>query len=62
MSLDSNYLTRRIRRDVTGPTLDAVQQKQMTMPFLIPWALETYLVSGWCRDHIFVNVRTYLLS
>lgn len=43
--LDSNYLTRRIRRQVYGPDLASVQEKQITIPLAIPWQLENFLTS-----------------
>ena len=45
LPIDRNYSTRRIRRQVHGPDLAAVQDKQITIPVVIPWALENYLLS-----------------
>lgn len=42
---DRDYSTRRIRRQVCGPTLAAVQEKQIAIPVMVPWALEDYLLS-----------------
>ncbi len=42
---DSNYLTRRIRRQIHGPDLASVQEKQITIPLAIPWDLENFLTS-----------------
>ena len=39
-----DYLTRRIRRQVYGPDMDSVLEKQITMPVLIPYDLEQSLV------------------
>ncbi|KAL8793670.1 MAG: hypothetical protein Q9195_003719 [Heterodermia aff. obscurata] len=39
----SNYLTRRIRRNLHGPTLDIVHEKQITIPFMMPWDLEMHI-------------------
>ncbi|KAL8822307.1 MAG: hypothetical protein Q9191_006954 [Dirinaria sp. TL-2023a] len=50
----NNYLTRRIRRQVYGPTLDAVQEKQITIPIVIPLELDLYLrdtVASLLIDH-----------
>ena len=41
--LDRNYLTRRIRLQVYGPDLKSVMDKQITIPVLIPYYLETHL-------------------
>ncbi|KAL8733561.1 MAG: hypothetical protein Q9166_001969 [cf. Caloplaca sp. 2 TL-2023] len=35
-----DYLTRRIRRVIVGPDLDAIREKQITMPLIIPMDLE----------------------
>ncbi|CAF9940224.1 MAG: hypothetical protein ALECFALPRED_008485 [Alectoria fallacina] len=40
-----DYSTRRIRRQVCGPDLATVQEKQITIPVIVPWALEDYLLS-----------------
>ena len=40
---DQNYLTRRIRCQVCGPNFQAVQEKQLTIPLIIPYHLEDYL-------------------
>ncbi len=42
---DRNYSTRRIRRQVCSRDLAAVQEKQITIPVIVPWALEDYLLS-----------------
>ena len=39
-----NYLTRRIRFHVYGTTFQAVQEKQITIPLIIPHDLEDFLV------------------
>ena len=43
--LDSGYSTRRIRLQVCFQDLAAVQEKQITIPVIVPWALEDYLLS-----------------
>ena len=40
-----NYLTRRIRRQVYGRSLDEVQAKQITIPIIIPATLQTYIAN-----------------
>lgn len=42
---DRNYSTRRIRRQVYSRDLATVQEKQITIPVNVPWALEDYLLS-----------------
>lgn len=42
---DRDYLTRRIRRRVCSRDLATVQEKQITIPVIMPWALEDYLLS-----------------
>ena len=42
---DRNYSTRRIRRQVCARNLAAVQEKQITIPVIVPWALEDYLLT-----------------
>lgn len=42
---DRNYSTRRIRRQVYSRDLATVQEKQITVPVNVPWALEDYLLS-----------------
>lgn len=42
---DRNYSTRRIRRQVCSRDLASVQEKQITIPVIVPWALEDYLLS-----------------
>ena len=44
-SIDRNYVTRRIRRQVCARDLATVQEKQITIPVVVPWALEDYLLS-----------------
>ncbi|KAI9760700.1 MAG: hypothetical protein M1840_002348 [Geoglossum simile] len=39
------YLTRRIRRQVYGPDIDSVFEKQLTIPIDIPFKLEDYISS-----------------
>ncbi|MCJ1250304.1 hypothetical protein MMC30_007530 [Trapelia coarctata] len=39
----SGYLTRRIRRQIHGPDLKSVMDKQITIPLLVPPALENFL-------------------
>ncbi|KAL9119144.1 MAG: hypothetical protein Q9187_004301 [Circinaria calcarea] len=41
----NGYLTRRIRRQVCGPDLATVMRKQNTIPLLIPYELENYLLN-----------------
>ena len=41
----SEYVTRRVRRQVHGPDIRAVQEKQITIPLIVPWGLENYLLS-----------------
>ena len=43
--IDCGYSTRRIRLQVCSRDLAAVQEKQITMPVIVPWALEDYLLS-----------------
>ena len=43
--IDRNYVTRRIRCQVCARDLATVQEKQITIPVIIPWALEDYLLS-----------------
>ncbi|KAI9876534.1 MAG: hypothetical protein M1830_006297 [Pleopsidium flavum] len=38
-----DYLTRRIRRQVHGPDVDTVFEKQVTMPVVIPYDLEQFI-------------------
>lgn len=40
-----NYSTRRIRRQVCGSDLATVQEKQITIPVVMPWSLENYLLA-----------------
>lgn len=42
---DRDYSTRRIRRQVCAPLLATLQEKQITIPVIVPWALEDYLLS-----------------
>lgn len=39
----NNYLTRRIRRQVYGPDFNAVQEKQITIPMVVPAELEAHI-------------------
>lgn len=39
----SNYLTRRIRRHVYGPDFNAIQEKQITIPMVVPAELEAHI-------------------
>jgi len=39
----SNYLTRRIRRQVYGPDFNAVQEKQITIPMVVPAEFEAHI-------------------
>lgn len=39
----SNYLTRRIRCQVYGPDFNAVQEKQITIPMVVPAELEAHI-------------------
>lgn len=43
--VDNGYLTRRIRRQLCGPSLSTVLEKQITIPLLIPYDLENYLLN-----------------
>ena len=43
--LDCGYSTRRIRLQVCSSDLAAVQKKQITIPVIVPWAMEDYLLS-----------------
>ena len=38
------YATRRLRRQVHGPDLDSVMQKQITVPVILPSDLEQYII------------------
>ena len=49
---DRNYSTRRIRRQVYGPDLATVQEKQITIPVIVPWALEDYLLTTLPRQYL----------
>ena len=42
---DRDYSTRRIRRQVCSHDLATIQEKQITIPVIVPWALEDYLLS-----------------
>lgn len=42
----SNYLTRRIRRCVYGSDFNAVQEKQITIPMVVPADLETHICAS----------------
>ena len=46
-----NYLTRRIRFHVYGPTFQAVQEKQITIPLLITQRLEDFLLRKVWEDY-----------
>lgn len=48
--LDRNYLTRRIRRYVYGPDIESVFEKQITIPLIIPWDLENYILHQLPQD------------
>lgn len=43
--VDRNYSTRRIRCQVYSRDLATVQEKQITIPLNVPWAVEDYLLS-----------------
>ena len=45
-----NYLTRRIRRQVYGPDIESVLEKQITVPLVIPWDLENYILTQLPQD------------
>ena len=49
--LDRNYLTRRIRRRVQGPDINAVLEKQITIPLILPWDLENYILTNIPHQH-----------
>jgi hypothetical protein len=46
---DNGYLTRRIRREVHGPDLKSVMDKQITLPLVIPSVLENFLLNEFPR-------------
>ena len=50
LTIDANYSTRRIRRQVHGEDLKSVQEKQITIPVNIPFGLENYLLAGLPQD------------
>lgn len=50
-AVDAHYSTRRIRRQVCGPDLKSIQEKQITIPLMLPWALENYLLSKVPQDY-----------
>ncbi|MCJ1402518.1 hypothetical protein MMC11_005738 [Xylographa trunciseda] len=41
----SGYLTRRIRQQVHGPDLKSVMEKQITIPMMVPYDLENFLLN-----------------
>lgn len=41
-----NYLTRRIRRQVHGPDIDTVLEKQITIPLILPWDVENFILTN----------------
>ena len=49
--IDNGYLTRRIRRQICGNDLATVLAKQITIPLLIPFDLENYLVNMLPSDY-----------
>lgn len=53
-----DYLTRRIRRQVYGTDLESVFEKQITIPLMIPWELEHYIVTQLQQD--FPDLPTYV--
>lgn len=44
------YLTRRIRRQIHGTNLESVFEKQITIPLMIPWDLENYILTKLPQD------------
>ena len=48
---DATYSTRRIRRQVCGPNIKAVQQKQITVPVNIPYGLENFLLTSLPQEY-----------
>lgn len=53
-----DYLTRRIRRQVHGPDIESVLEKQITIPLMIPWDLENYILTQ--MQHDFPDLATYM--
>ncbi|MCJ1280695.1 hypothetical protein MMC26_000012 [Xylographa opegraphella] len=41
----AGYLTRRIRQQVYGPDLESVMEKQITIPMMVPYDLENFLLN-----------------
>jgi hypothetical protein len=60
MLLVRNYLTRRIRRHVHGPDIESVLGKQITIPLIVPWDLENYILNQLPQD--FPDLPTHVTS
>ena len=57
-------MTRRIRRQVHGPDLQSVMERQITIPLVIPYDLESYLTNDMLQNYpslTYRNPRTPLL-
>ena len=48
---DAGYSTRRIRRQVYGPNIQAVQAKQITIPVNVPFGLENFLLTSLPQEY-----------
>ena len=44
--IDRDYLTRRIRRQVYGPDITSVMEKQITVPMILPSDLENHILNS----------------